>query len=197
MPDILNINSLCIAFDNKDVIKDFSLSLQKGQRIVVCGPNGCGKTTLLRAILGLIPVKSGNIERHNSTFSYCKQTASDISFPISAEETICMGCKKKDLQSVKEVMQVTGTSALAKREFFSLSGGEKQRISIARCLYEKSDIMLLDEPSSFLDVQAKTDLINTLKNLPEETSVIAVTHDVDLIEKLQWDVVYMKGDCNE
>lgn len=192
MQNILRIKDLCVSYNESHIIRNLNLNLEKGEKIILCGPNGSGKTTLLKCILGLLKQNSGDIESKAKCISYCKQDLSEKSFPISCEEVVCMGLKDTKNGKLKKAMETTKTYEFAKRSFFSLSGGERQRVSLSRCLYREADLILLDEPSSFLDEESKKTIQQVLKNMDEKTSVIAVSHDEEFIKNLNWPVLNIK-----
>lgn len=196
----MKISNLFAGYSNNIVINNFSLDLPLGNRIIICGPNGSGKTTFLKCILGIIKPFSGSITfEKNETISYCKQDFPNSDFPITVEEVVAMGLFTKKIfanKSIKndkridEALIKADAINLKGRLFYSLSGGERQKVSLARCYCQNAKILLLDEPSSFLDVQSKKTFINQMKKLEQEDfSVIAVTHDEEIIKELNWKTV--------
>lgn len=194
---ILSIDDISVSYGKKQVLSGLSLSMNKGDRLVVAGPNGCGKTTLLKSILGILKPTSGRIRlAQNTRTAYCKQGFTTTATTISAYEVVAMGLYKqkgKDRTCVERAMMETGVQHLADRPFNGLSGGENQRVSLARCLCQDANLLLLDEPSSFLDAASCTDFISLMKALPSHIAAIVVTHDDKLIQGLGWSVVEMKA----
>ncbi len=188
MQNIVQIKGLSVAFNNRKVLSNLELEIQHGMKVVITGPNGSGKTTLFKSILGLIKPQSGNISIKTANIAYCKQDLPEKAFPISAWEVVEMGVKKTDSDKIREAMNLTGTLKFANRSFFNLSGGERQRISLARCIYQNAELILLDEPSSFLDEESKNTILNVLKSQPDDTAVIAISHDENFIKALSWPV---------
>lgn len=200
----MKISNLFAGYNNNLVINNFSLDLPLGNRIIICGPNGSGKTTLLKCILGIIKPFSGSITfEKDETISYCKQDFPNSDFPITVEEVVAMGLftkkitskksaknDKKDVARIDEALKKADAINLKGRLFYSLSGGERQKVSLARCYCQNAKILLLDEPSSYLDLQSKKTFINQMKKLEQEDfSVIAVTHDEEIIKELNWKTV--------
>ena len=200
----MKISNLFAGYNNNLVINNFSLDLPLGNRIIICGPNGSGKTTLLKCILGIIKPFSGSITfEKNETISYCKQDFPNSDFPITVEEVVAMGLFTKKITSKKsakndknngekidEALKKADALNLKGRLFYSLSGGERQKVSLARCYCQNSNLFLLDEPSSFLDTKSKNIFLEQMKNLENQNcSVIAVTHDEELIKNLNWKVI--------
>lgn len=196
---LLIIEDLCFSYGAKQIIKNLSFTLSQGEKLLVTGPNGSGKTTLLKLILGNLKPQSGSIiKAPGLTVAYCKQDFPNLDFPISASEVVRMGlyrrrCKNED-QLVRQAMEKTNCLHLEKRLFSSLSGGERQRVSLARCFCQDAKVLLLDEPSSFLDTESGNTLIEIMSQLRNsELAVIAVTHDRTITDSLNWKELRMGG----
>lgn len=190
----MKIENLCVKYDKNIVIENFSLNLTLGEKIIIYGPNGTGKTTLLKTILGIVKAASGKIIfEDNEIIAYCKQDYPNPEFPITVEEVVAMGIKKQNKNSkedIKNALIKANALNLQGRLFYSLSGGERQKVSLARCYCQNANLFLLDEPSSFLDTKSKNIFLEQMKNLQNQNcSVIAVTHDEELIKNLNWKVI--------
>ena len=190
----MKIENLCVKYDKNIVIENFSLNLTLGEKIIIYGPNGTGKTTLLKTILGIVKAASGKIIfEDNEIIAYCKQDYPNPEFPITVEEVVAMGIKKQNKNSkedIKTALTKANALNLQGRLFYSLSGGERQKVSLARCYCQNANLFLLDEPSSFLDTKSKNIFLEQMKNLENQNcSVIAVTHDEELIKNLNWKVI--------
>lgn len=188
----MRISNLTAGYGKKIIIKDFSLEVKTGDRIIIAGSNGCGKTTLLKCILGIVKPFSGSISfEKNESIAYCKQDFPNVQFPITVKEIVEMGVKnRRNDDMVDFALNKAGALELKNRLFFSLSNGERQKVSLARCYCQNADILLLDEPSSFLDTGSKSAFIEEMKNLEKENfAVIAVTHDEQIINTLNWKIV--------
>lgn len=184
---LLELENVDFSYSDSDskVLENFSLVVKNGEKILIQGPNGSGKTTLLKIIMGLLKPDKGVIKRsENLSIAYCKQDFANNKFPISAYEVVSMGSKNKE--EIKKAMILTDSWNLKDRSFFSLSGGEKQRVSLARCFCQQANLLLLDEPSSFLDSRAKTVFRELMQKLPDYMAAIVVTHDSDLAKTLNW-----------
>lgn len=185
------------------VLRDISLEVLQGDFIGIIGPNGSGKTTLLRVLDGLLIPEKGGVFLDGVPVGRMKRDAvartiavvpqdSMMVFPFAAREVVLMGRaphlkpwefeREKDLQIVRRAMERTDTAALADRNMNALSGGERQRVLIARALAQEPRIMLLDEPTAFLDIRHQVEFFDLIKTLNREQrlSVLAVTHDVNL-----------------
>jgi ABC-type Mn2+/Zn2+ transport system ATPase subunit len=190
----MKIENLCVKYDKNIVIENFSLNLTLGEKIIIYGPNGTGKTTLLKTILGIVKAASGKIIfEDDEVIAYCKQDYPNPEFPITVEEVVAMGIKKQNKNSkedIKNALIKANALNLQGRLFYSLSGGERQKVSLARCYCQNANLFLLDEPSSFLDTKSKSIFLEQMKNLQNQNcSVIAVTHDEELIKNLNWKVI--------
>jgi zinc transport system ATP-binding protein len=190
----MKIENLCVKYDKNIVIENFSLNLTLGEKIIIYGPNGTGKTTLLKTILGIVKAASGKIIfEDDEVIAYCKQDYPNPEFPITVEEVVAMGIKKQNKNSkedIKTALTKANALNLQGRLFYSLSGGERQKVSLARCYCQNANLFLLDEPSSFLDTKSKNIFLEQMKNLENQNcSVIAVTHDEELIKNLNWKVI--------
>ena len=191
MDTLLRLSSVTAGYGDKAVISDFSLTVDKGDHILLLGPNGSGKTTLFRLILGIIPPMKGKVEYPlGRNISYARQDPPSSPFPISVEEVVMMGLWKssRDKESaVTEALAMTDALSLRKRLFHSLSGGERQRVSLARCLAQDSPLILLDEPSSFLERESRDSFVSLMERIARpERAISAMTRDRSVIEGLGW-----------
>ncbi len=197
MLPLLCLDNVTAGYGEKIVIKDFSLTVNKGDHILLLGPNGSGKTTLFRLILGIIPPMKGKVEYPmGRSVSYARQDPPSSPFPISVEEVVEMGLWKSGRdreKSINEALEMTDALRLKKRLFHSLSGGERQRVSLSRCLAQNSPLILLDEPSSFLDRESRDSFISLMEKVATpERAIIAITHDSTVIDRLGWKEVALE-----
>jgi len=195
------------------VLDDLNLDIPAGEQLLIFGSNGAGKTTLLKTILGLEkPVKgivkvgdcyvgSREWKQNRMNTAYVHQENIKNSFPVSANEVVAIGLSGSKTSSseiaykVEIAMRRTGCYDLFNRSYHSLSGGEKQRVSLARCLCQHARVLLLDEPTSFLDRNGKDDLLDLLQELchNEAPTIIMVSHDPVCVERLSWSKRELKG----
>ena len=197
MLPLLCLDNVTAGYGEKIVIKDFSLTVNKGDHFLLLGPNGSGKTTLFRLILGIIPPMKGKVEYPmGRSVSYARQDPPSSPFPISVEEVVEMGLWKSERErekTINEALEMTDALHLKKRLFHSLSGGERQRVSLSRCLAQNSPLILLDEPSSFLDRESRDSFISLMEKVATpERAIIAITHDSTVIDRLGWKEVTLK-----
>lgn len=209
----VRIENLAVAAESKIVLNDLNLELSAGDQLLVYGSNGAGKTTLLKAILGLIKPLKGVVsvgdwcvgshewKQNRIHTAYVYQENIKNTFPISAGEVVSIGLAGSKISSselaykVEIAMRRTGCFNLLKRSYHSLSGGEKQRVSLARCLCQNAKVLLLDEPTSFLDREGKEDLLLLLQELcyNEAPTILMVSHDPVWTERLSWEKKELKG----
>lgn len=201
----LIIKDLNVGFDGKSIISGLCLDVKVGENLIIAGPNGCGKTTLLKCITGLIKPFSGSIEisEHRRGFiAYCGQEKSFSDFPISVLEVLCLGipssCRGGAMEKrISSALRRTNCTHLAGRNFFSLSGGEKQRVSIARCLCQDPGLLLLDEPSTYLDSKGRDELFSILDGLAStDITILMVTHESEIFSHFSTWRTFFLGDLD-
>jgi iron complex transport system ATP-binding protein len=199
---MIAVDKLNVMLSQRPILKNICLNIESGKFYCIAGPNGSGKTTFLRSLLNVLPVGKGLI-RIDSTdiHSYSQNKLARVeamvpqnSYPeceFSAFDVVMMGRSPylsplesesvRDIRIVKESMEITNTWHLKDQPVNCLSGGEKQRVIIARALAQQTGILLLDEPVSNLDIHHQVEILNLLKKLNEEKgiTVIAVLHDLN------------------
>ena len=171
---------------NSNVFSNLSLRVNDGEVLTILGPNGCGKTTLLKCLLGMLNLKKGDIYI-NGDIGYVPQSY-QIVFPYSVIDMVLMGRARyigmfstpssKDVKIAMESLQAIGISHLEKKAFSELSGGEKQLVLIARALASEAKVMILDEPTSALDYKNQYHVLELIYKLTQEKglTVIMTTH---------------------
>lgn len=188
-------------------INNLSFELKAGGHLMICGENGAGKTTLLRLIAGVYKIEQGQIlidgkspkELEKYTIGYIPQFTDKATLSLSVEEVVGLGIKAKKTDKEKIIsnsLRRTCSSNLAKRSFNSLSGGEKQKVQLSRCLAQNAKVLLLDEPTASLDAENKEMVIKILLSLTisEIPTIIVVTHDKELEKMPRWDKLYLGQD---
>ncbi len=199
LPLLISLENVTIGYDRKELIDSINLSIEKGQFWGIVGPNGGGKTTLLKTILGLIPPVSGKVNHGEDkplTFGYVPQREKfDHIFPISVSEFVAMGryiripvgrgVKKEDWKVVMDSLERVEIPHLKNRPFRSLSGGEKQRSLIAHALAGEPDILILDEPTASMDIKGETAIMELLGRIKEkdELTVLMVSHFLNTVAR--------------
>lgn len=199
MKKILEIKDLSVNLNGIEVLKDVNLTLDEKEYLGIIGPNGAGKTTLLKAILGLVDISIGYIKvngkpalKNLNEIGYVPQYSNfDASYPISVNDVIKLGCLGKNLKmneegkqrKVKEVLTKVNLTGYEEKLISQLSGGEKQRVLIARALISDPVLLLLDEPTASADVKSGKSFYELLHELNERITIILVSHDIGAVSK--------------
>ena len=202
--NIVELESVSFAYTNVPVLKSINLTIHEGDYLGVIGPNGGGKTTLLKLMLGLLKPTSGTIKIFGSNINdfknwpkigYIPQKAVnfDSNFPATVFEVAAMGRYgkegllhwpgKEDKQKIKEALQKVGMQDFAERLIGDLSSGQQQRVFIARALASEPEIIFLDEPTVGVDIKAQEEFYELLKKLNRQfhLTLILVSHDIDVV----------------
>lgn len=202
----LALDHVCFAYQDTLVLKNISFAIKSGEFIGMIGPNGGGKTTLLKLIMGFLKPSSGSISIFSEPttsaiqqISYVPQSLRfDKQFPISVMELVMGGrlahlpwygmFSKKDKEIALHALERVGLVDFQHRSFGNLSGGQAQRALIARALASEPQLLLLDEPTASVDAQAETDIYNILKELQGQITIMMVTHNlhaaIELVERV-------------
>lgn len=180
---LIKARGLGVVRNGREILKQADLTLEAGKIVTLIGPNGAGKTTLVRAVLGLIDIDQGSIEKApDLRIGYMPQKLHiDASLPLTVSRFLALGGKPRvDLQ---EIMQLTGITDLVNQPMQSLSGGETQRVLLARALLRDPQLLVLDEPVQGVDVTGQSALyalINEIRNR-RHCGVLLVSHDLHLV----------------
>ena len=195
----IKVEELSVYYGKTRALNNINLTINDNEFVAFVGQNGSGKSTLLKSMLGLIEPTNGKITITNGatepTIGYVPQFSSfDKTFPISVREVVLMGAIKgkvsflfrysnKDKERANEMMKLLNIYEFRKRHISQLSGGQLQRVLIARALMCNPDIILLDEPTASLDVDAKKHIYEILKELSKDRTVVLISHDAGIISK--------------
>ena len=197
----MEISGLSLSLGGSDILKNVSFDVPRGAFMSIVGPNGAGKTSLLRCIMGVFRGWSGNVFVGGKSVheyrprdlarlvSYVPQS-DDMVFPFTGRELVMMGRypylspfirpDRHDLDVVERTLRSTGTSSIADRDMRTLSGGERQKVLIAGALAQEAGIMLLDEPTTFLDPRHAEEVLSILNDLNGSgVTVVMITHDIN------------------
>lgn len=196
----IECNQVSVWYDDVCALEDVTLTVPEGDFLGIIGPNGGGKSTLLKSILGLLTPSKGSISIFGSSpaeasrlVGYVPQFSRfDRRFPASVMDVALMGrlpsrlsaffsYSKRDRQFVEEVLEQLDISDLKNRQIGQLSGGQMQRVLIARALAAEPRLLLLDEPTASVDSRSKEQIYGLLKELNRKLTVVIVTHDVGVI----------------
>lgn len=197
---VVCFENVSFSYGRNLVVEDADFDIYKGESVCVVGPNGGGKSTLLKLILGLLQPDVGQIKllgdtprRSRARVGYVPQQIEfDPLFPVSALDVALMGrlsrnclgfTKKADRAAAIEALDKMGLADLAKQPFASLSGGQRQGVLIARALVADSELLLLDEPTAHVDVAAEERLMSNLKAVGEDLTIITVSHDLAFVSR--------------
>lgn len=210
----LSVDSLCVSYGNRRVLQRVSLEVASGEIVALVGPNGVGKSTLIRAISGVIPVISGDIRiddldllrlspmvraRHLAVVPQ----ATSMPPAFTVWETVLLGrtpylnflgqTSSLDEQLVRAALEKVDAADLAERRVGELSGGEQQRVLLARALAQSTPVLLMDEPTAHLDLQHQVGLMERMRSLAqiENLAVLAALHDLNLAARYANRVILM------
>lgn len=204
MTPVLELEKVSFNYGEDQVLKDISLSIDNGDYVGVIGPNGGGKTTMLKIMLGLVRPTSGTVRLFGhdlqgfkdwSKIGYLSQRAAhfDIRFPVTVYEIVCQGRIAKtglfkrfssaDRLAIENAMKISGIQKLKDNLVGELSGGERQRVFIARALASEPEVLILDEPAAGVDVGSQLKFYQFLKELNEshKITIVFVSHDIEII----------------
>ena len=211
----LEIRDVSFGYNGDLLLKDISFSIAAGELIALIGPNGSGKTTLLKILLGLLVPNAGTVTLHGQplssyqpktrakTIAYVSQQPA-LNFPLTARELVALGRyphggrgreTTSDKLVIGNALERTAANDLSDRRFNTLSGGEKQKVLIARALAQSARVLLLDEPTLHLDLNFQLQILSALRRLcvDEGITVISVLHDVNLVSLFADQALLLSG----
>ncbi len=198
---ILKVEGVSVKLGSAEVLKNITFHANKGEMIAILGPNGSGKTTLLRTIFGILKPFRGVVYLERDSIGYLPQEVAETK--LKAIEVVLLGRardfgaikipKKKDYEIAMKALKEVRIEHLANRIFSELSGGEKQRVLIARLLAQEPEILLLDEPTAHLDLSAQIEIMGLLRELANNRVVIVAMHDINLALSFASKIIMMKN----
>lgn len=202
----IELENVSFTYDHVPVLENLSFTVRKGEYLGIIGPNGGGKTTLIKIILGLLHQTEGTVklfgkDRHDFKEKYRigyvpqRVTQTDKDFPATVFEVVRTGrvarlgfferYTKKDIDAVEHAMEISGIARYRDTLISNLSGGERQRVFIARAIASEPDVLILDEPTVGVDIGAQKTFYEFLASLNREhhLTIIFISHDVDVVSK--------------
>lgn len=197
--EIVALQDIWVGYDDSPILENVNLSIQKGDFLGIIGPNGGGKTTLLKVILGLIRPSRGKVlvlgkspEESRRFIGYVSQfSLFDRDFPIAVWDVVMMGrygraglfrrYGKEDKRIAQSALQTVGMLDFKDRQIGRLSGGQQQRVLIARALVTEPRLLLLDEPMASVDPAMQTEFYELLERLKQQMAIVLVSHDISAI----------------
>ncbi len=217
MSGFLETEELSVGYDGKPLIRDVCLQVQRGKIVTLIGPNGSGKSTILKTIVGQLSKVSGTVLLEGAPMERCGQKEIAKRMAILMTERIhpeLMTCYdvvstgrypytgalgllgKEDKRIVEESLELVHGRDMADRPFDAISDGQRQRILLARALCQTPEIIVLDEPTSYLDIRYKLELLTILKTMVREKNlaVLMSLHELDLAQRVSDTVVCVSGD---
>jgi len=194
MKPVLILKDINYAYSKQVILENINLEVKEKEFLAIIGPNGGGKSTLLKLILGLLPLKSGEIKLFEKKIGYVPQNTNiNNNFPIRVWEVVTLG--EKPTQKIKNIAKQTlskvGMDKFYDKKIGDLSGGQRQRVLIARALFNDPKLLLLDEPTSNIDPKASESIYELLKELNKEKTIIVVSHDLSVIVKYATKIAYI------
>ena len=209
----LNVNGVRFRYESRDILKDVELEAKSSEVLAVIGANGAGKSTLIRCINRILKPYTGTVfldgkeltsftaKERACMMGYVPQTAKDV-FSFNVMETVIMGRKphiswgvgKRDLKIVNSVLVRVGLTQFVERYLYELSGGERQKVLIARALAQEPEVLLLDEPTSNLDVRHQLEVMELVQGiaLQQKKCVLMVVHDLNLAARYADKILMLK-----
>jgi zinc transport system ATP-binding protein len=200
MKPIIEIKNIWANYGKRDVLQNVSLTIEEHDFLGIIGPNGGGKTTLMKVLLGLLEPEKGTIKFFQDGHSVDKMTIGylpqfsqiDKKFPISVKEVILSGLAHKksffskynseDFQRVGEIINQLGLDEIKDCQIGQLSGGQLQRVLLGRAIVAHPQLLILDEPNTYLDREGEERLYDSLEQINRESAIILVSHDLSSIE---------------
>ncbi|MEJ5167539.1 MAG: ABC transporter ATP-binding protein [Arcobacteraceae bacterium] len=192
MNNIINITNLTFGYDKTTVLENINLNINDKDFLAIIGPNGGGKSTLFKLILGILNIQKGEISHKYDLqeIGYVPQNTNlNLDFPITAIEVVLMGYRnkisfmgysKEQIEGANKALKLVGMDAFMDNKIGSLSGGQRQRVFIARALVEKPKLILLDEPTANIDVQGQKEVYELLKELNKDIAIVVISHDLSV-----------------
>lgn len=201
--NVIEVKNVSFSYENHEILENINLNVHKGDYLGIVGPNGGGKTTLIKLILGLLKADKGEITllgepldkfKDWKKIGYVAQkvTNFDPNFPITAEGVVRLG-KENDKENVKWALDKVEMTPFRNKLIGNLSGGQQQRIFIARALAQKPEILFLDEPTTGIDANSQKEFFAFLGKLNRELDItlILISHDINIITEETTEIAFI------
>lgn len=214
MNSAISLNDVTAGYEHNIVFTRLSLEIPVGRFAGIVGPTGCGKTTLLKTILGMQPIFSGDVLLHGhpldkvrrKSIGYVPQLGSiDWTFPVTVEEVIMMGLytgkrvlpwpSKGERERVQDLAHRLGIYEILRHHIVNTSGGQRQRAFLARALINSPELLVLDEPTSGVDIKTQHEVLHLLGDINDEgVTILLTTHDLNAVAShLPWVICFNNG----
>lgn len=213
-------NKICVGYDKKPLIKEIEIELPKGEILTLIGSNGAGKSTVLKSIAGQLSLISGAVyigrqslaemgrgelakkmsvvftEKPKTEMMTCEDVVATGRYPYTGRFGIL---SKEDNQIIEEVMELVHMTDIRSQDFQKISDGQKQRVMLARAICQQPEIIILDEPTSYLDIKYKLEFLSILQEMrkKKELTVIMSLHELELAERVSDKILCLKGEYVE
>lgn len=194
---LVELKNVSVSYGQKQVLHDVCLTIKERDFLGIIGPNGGGKTTLVKTILGLTHITDGTLNYYNKgmqvpgiSIGYLPQyNQIDKKFPITVYDVVLSGLEKKwwksysasDHEAVRQMLKRMGVEAMADRPIGALSGGQIQRVLLGRAIISRPEMVILDEPNTYIDKQFEGQLYYILEEINKECAVVLVSHDIGAV----------------
>ncbi len=203
----IRIENMSFGYEDGMVLEEVNINIEKGDFVGIIGSNGTGKSTLIKLILGLLPLKTGKIEIEYDNIGYVPQVglAVKADFPATVREIVMLNLyneiglfkrgNKKHNQMVDQALETVGMLDKADKQIGKLSGGQQQRVMIAKALVATPEVLILDEPTAGIDAESEQMLYALLDKLNKENdlTILMVTHSIESIEKCMNKIYVIKN----
>lgn len=196
MNELISLNSVTLGYDGKIVLRDIDLTVKRGEIITIVGPNGSGKTSMMRALIGALVPTTGSIVRSRALrLGYVPQKLNiDHSFPITLRRFLSVP-KRINPEQVTEAASLVGMGDFLDQQIATLSGGQFQRALLARAIIDAPDLLLLDEPTQGLDQNGSARFYQLIAGLKEklDCAIVLVSHDLHVVMSASDRVICLNG----